>query len=323
MLKNNFTWQPTASIKNLKLRAEVLAKTRAFFAAREIIEVETPLLASSTITDINIQSFISQYRLAGGNTEKSLYLQTSPEFAMKRLLASGSGSIFQICKAFRNEEYGRLHNPEFTILEWYHLDFDHHDLMNEMDDFLQYILGANKAERISYQESFKKYLAIDPLASNSSELQQIALEKNLNNIEGLDKDGWLNILFAKFIEPNLGIKQPTFVYDFPASQAALARINTSDQRVASRFEVFINGIELANGFHELADANEQRQRFLNDLEKRHHLNLPQPPLDEYFLAAIDHLPNCSGVAMGIDRLLMIIANALDIKEVIAFPITHA
>jgi elongation factor P--(R)-beta-lysine ligase len=307
----NISWRPTATFENIRLRAEILAKIRAFFAVRDILEVETPLLGRSTITDPNIQSFTSQ---------ETLYLQTSPEFAMKRLLAAGSGSIFQIGKAFRNEECGRLHNPEFTILEWYHLGFDHHDLMGEMDEFLYYLLELPKAERLSYQQAFKKYLAIDPLSCDIQELRRVALQRGLNDFSELDQDGWLNILFANFIEPNLGIDRPVFIYDFPLSQAALARINENDPSVASRFEVFVNGIELGNGFHELANAIEQRQRFLRDLEKRQQLNLSQPPLDENFLAAIDYLPDCAGVAIGIDRLLMIMVNTKNIEDVIAFPI---
>ena len=315
----NVSWRPTATFENLRLRAEVLTKIRAFFTARDILEVETPLLERSTITDPNIQSFTSRYHLAGSDKEEVLYLQTSPEFAMKRLLAAGSGSIFQIGKAFRNEECGQLHNPEFTILEWYHLGFDHHDLMGEMDEFLYYLLELPKAEKLSYQQAFKKYLAIDPLSCNTQELRRVALQRGLNDFAKLDHDGWLNILFANFIEPNLGIDRPVFIYDFPVSQAALSRINEGDPRVASRFEVFINGIELSNGFHELANASEQHQRFLRDLEKRQQLNLPQLSLDDRFLAAIDYLPDCAGVAMGIDRLLMIMANTKNIEDVVAFP----
>jgi elongation factor P--(R)-beta-lysine ligase len=324
-MKSNLinSWQPTASLAHINLRAQMLTKIRAFFAARNILEVETPLLGHSSITDPNIQSVTSQYNFAGSTKQQTLYLQTSPEFAMKRLLAAGSGSIFQICKAFRNEECGNLHNPEFTILEWYHLDFNHHDLMDEMDEFLNYVINSNKAERLSYQDAFKKYLAIDPLNSNTSELRNCALKHNLNDIADLEKDGWLNILFTNFIEPHLGINAPSFIFDFPASQAALAQINKTDPRVASRFEVFINGVELANGFHELANSEEQHQRFLHDLKKRQQLNLPQIPLDNNFLTAVDHLPNCAGVALGIDRLLMIIAKTKNIADVITFPINNS
>jgi elongation factor P--(R)-beta-lysine ligase len=322
VLKNS-SWQPTAAIENIRLRAEILAKIRAFFSTRNILEVETPLLSHSTITDPNIHSFISHYNLTGSNAQEILYLQTSPEFAMKRLIAAGSGSIFQICKAFRNEEQGNLHNPEFTILEWYHLNFDHHDLMNEMDEFLVYVINSKRAEKLTYQEAFIKYLQIDPLANDTFELRKCALNKGLNDIANLDKDGWLNILFAEFIEPNLGITTPTFIYNYPASQAALAQINHSDPRVANRFEVFINGIELANGFHELANSNEQRQRFEKDLHRRQKLNLPSIPLDNNFLASLDYFPNCAGVALGIDRLLMIISKAKNIEEVIAFPVSNS
>jgi len=316
-------WQPTSSLKNIYLRAKVLTKIRSFFMERNIVEVETPLLSHGVITDPNIHSFVSEYHLPGSGKKEILYLQTSPEFAMKRLLAAGSGSIFQISKAFRNEECGAMHNPEFTILEWYHLGYNHHELMDEIDAFLGYLFNFSKAERWSYQEVFKKFLFIDPLICDISEFRDLALQHGLNDIDGLNKDGWLNILFSSFIEPNLGNGKPAFVYDFPASQAALARINKNDPRVASRFEVYISGIELGNGFHELSDSQEQRQRFGYDLKRRSELNLSQLPLDENFLTAIDYLPDCSGVAIGLDRLLMIMIGTKNIEDVIAFPIKNA
>lgn len=317
-----FDWQPTTNLEALKLRAGLLQKIRAFFAERQVLEVETPLLSHGTITDPNILSFITSYGL---NKPVNLYLQTSPEFAMKRLLSSGSGSIYQICKAFRHEDFGSQHNPEFTILEWYRLDFDHHALMQDMDEFLQYTANTKPAEKLSYQEAFKKYLNIDPLAASLTELISCARQNGLNDIDDLDRDGWLNILMSTFIEPNLGLKnKPTIIYDYPSSQAALARISTSNPAVAERFEVYIDGIELANGFHELANAKEQRQRFVNDLFKRKQLNIPEVAIDENFLAALAHdFPDCAGVALGIDRLLMIIAKTKNIADVIAFPISRA
>ncbi|MCK4870003.1 MAG: elongation factor P--(R)-beta-lysine ligase [Gammaproteobacteria bacterium] len=308
------SWQPSASLINIRARAEVLAKIRAFFAARDVLEVETPLLTHSTIPDPNIASFKTTLN------NKNLYLQTSPEFAMKRLLASGTESIYQICKAFRYDESGKLHNPEFTMLEWYRVDFDHHALMQEMDALLHALLQTKPAEKITYQESFQKHLNIDPLNCSLDDLRTCAQQNGLNDIPDLDKDGWLNILLIRFIEPHLGFTQPTFIYNFPKSQAALARINDD---VAERFEVYINGVELANGFHELSDTNEQRQRFIADLKKRAQLKLEQPPLDEYFLQALaNNFPNCSGVALGIDRLLMLYTKTKAINEVIAFTIDN-
>ncbi len=318
---NSSSWRPTATVAALKARAQLLSKIRKFFAAREVLEVETPLLSHSTITDPNIHSFLTKYNL--GNNSTDLYLQTSPEFAMKRLLASSSGSIYQICKAFRHEDHGKQHNPEFTILEWYRIDFDHNDLMQEMDEFLQYTINTKPAEKISYCELFKQYLGLCPLDSSIKTLQQCARKHSLNIIPNLTYDDWLNLLLTHVIEPHLGIDQPTFIYDYPASQAALARINPDNSKVAERFEVYINGVELANGFHELADSQEQRQRFMADLEHRHELNLPTMPLDENFLAALDELPNCAGVALGIDRLHMIQHQSNSIEEVLAFPVTIA
>jgi lysyl-tRNA synthetase class 2 len=299
----------------IKARAQLLAKIREFFATRNILEVETPLLDYSTIPDPNIHSFVAKYG------RKNLYLQTSPEFAMKRLLAKGTGSIYQICKAFRNEEAGAQHNPEFTILEWYHIDFDHHTLMDEMDELLHYILGAKPAQRFSYQQIFMQYLGVDPLASSIEKLQQCALKNGLNNIPDLTSDDWLNLLLTHVIEPHLGQNQPTFIYDYPASQAALARISESDSRVAERFEVYIKGLEIANGFHELNNSQEQRQRFVHDLQKRRELGLAEIPIDEQFLQALDNnFPDCAGVAVGIDRLLMLLLDTRSIQDVIMFPL---
>lgn len=313
--KNKVNWQPTTSLTALKARANLLAKIREFFAARQVLEVETPLLSHATIPDPNIHSFATQY------FKETLYLQTSPEFAMKRLLAKGSGDIFQICKAFRNEEHGFQHNPEFTILEWYRVGFDHHALMQDMDDFLHFLLNTNPAEKVTYQAVFQKYLSIDPLNCSTSELIAYAKQHGINEIPDLDKDSWLNLLFAEIIEPKLGLNRPTFIYNYPASQAALAKINGD---IAERFELFIDGIELANGFHELTDATEQRMRFEEENDKRLKQNLPTAPLDENFLAALKHgMPNCAGVAVGIDRLLLLIARKKNIKHVISFPVTHA
>lgn len=308
-------------LKALHLRAQLLAKIREFFAKHDVLEVETSLLSHSSITDPNLHSFMTQYHISSDKRPETLYLQSSPEFAMKRLLALGCGSIYQICKAFRNNEYGHQHNPEFTILEWYRVGFDHHELMDEMDEFLHFILNSAPAEKLSYHQVFEKHLQVDPHTSSTEELQKCALQKGLNNISKLDRDGWLNILLTHFIEPYLGHNKPTFIYDFPASQAALAKISKKSSAVAERFEVYINGIEIANGFHELTDAREQRQRFVTDLQKRRELNLPEIPVDENFLTALDNnFPDCAGIAVGVDRLLMLLMGTKSIKDVISFPI---
>lgn len=294
-------WQPTASIENLKKRAKIIAKVRSFFAKRNILEVETPLLSRTTVTDVHLHSI----KTMGG-----LYLQTSPEYAMKRLLAAGSGSIYQICKAFRDDESGRLHNSEFTILEWYRIGFTHHDLMDEVEELLQYVLNYSKAERFTYQEIFEKFLKINPHTINLKDLQNYARENKID-LQINDRDTLLQLLMSKKIEPEL--KNMVFIYDYPKTQAALAKIRGE---VAERFEVYVDGVELANGFHELQDAKEQRERFLHDLAKRKKLNYPVVSLDEHFLAALEYgFPACAGVALGVDRLVMLALNASHINQV--------
>lgn len=322
------TWQPTATLHNLHLRAAILQKIRSFFAERNVLEVETPLLSHATATDLHLHSFKTEYYPAANTPSQTLYLQTSPEFAMKRLLAAGSGSIFQICKAFRNEgESGRLHNPEFTLLEWYRVGFDHHTLMDEMDTLLQSILNRAPAKRITYAELFQNYAGIDPHTTANNEIKTRALELGLTEIAGIqndDRDTWLQLLMTHFIEPQLPINQATFIYDFPATQAALARIRPGNPSVAERFEVYVGSIELANGFHELTDVQEQRQRFLNDNKQRKESGCPEAPIDQHLLAALNAgLPNCAGVALGIDRLILLAAQAQALAEVISFSVANA
>lgn len=318
-------WQPSAPIKKLKKRAEIIKNIRQFFADRDVLEIDTPLMCHTSVTDPFIESIPTIYKPSDQRDYPHFYLQTSPEYAMKRLLAAGSGSIYQICKAFRQGEVGRFHNPEFTMMEWYRLGFDHHQLMNEMDDLLQTVLQCKKAERFSYQMLFKVYLNIDPHRATVSELRKVALQNNIQlNTETEDKDTWLNLLMSHVIEPQLGLQMPCFVFDFPASQAALARIIPGEIPVAARFEVYIKGIELANGFYELQDVAEQRLRFENNLAIRKALGLAHLPIDEYFLSALSHgLPDCSGVALGVDRLIMIATESESIQEVLSFDISRA
>jgi len=295
---------------NIHLRAETFTKIRNFFAARNVIEVETPLLSHATNPAPHLNSFCLD----------NLYLQTSPEFAMKRLLANGSGDIYQICKAFRKDEIGRLHNPEFTILEWYRLGFNHHDLMAEVNEFLKVTINAPESKRFSYGQVFAEFLQIDPHANDLNQLKTAAQKNNLSvaNLSD-DYDTWLQLLFTHLIEPKLGQEYPVFIYDFPASQAMLAKVRTEEPKIASRFEVYFKGIELANGFHELSDAEEQRKRFIQDLATRQELKLPPIPLDENFLLALPNLPDCSGVALGIDRLLLLAANVTSLNEILCYP----
>jgi lysyl-tRNA synthetase class 2 len=246
---------------------------------------------------------------------------------MKRLLAANSGPIFQICKAFRDGESGRHHNPEFTLLEWYRPGYDHHQLMDEMDDLLREILHKGSAERISYEEVFQQFIGVSPHDATAESLMDCAKSLGLNEVENLDttdRDDWLHLLMTHTIEPHIGSGNPTFVYDYPVSQSALARVRPGDPPVAERFEVYVEGVELANGFHELTDIGEQRSRFLSDLKKRQDLGLEPVPIDERLLAALDAgLPACAGVALGVDRLVALAAGAKGLAEVVAFPIDRA
>lgn len=318
---SQLTWQPSAPLANLRQRAEIIRKIRVFFALKQVWEVETPALASATSCDPYIESFRTQFFSPGQTKGPYYYLQTSPEFHMKRLLAAGSGAIFQIAKAFRNGEQGRFHQPEFTMLEWYRPGFDHHQLMDEMDELLQCILPFPPAQRKSYPAIFEELLGIDPIFASGKMLQDCAQRQGIEQV-GLnseDKDGWLNLLMSHCIEPQLGQHGPTFIYDFPASQAALARLKPDNPALAERFEVYIYGIELANGFNELTDSLEQRARFEHHLAQRTASGLPASPLDEYLLAALTAgLPPCAGVALGVDRLCMIALQVKHINEVISF-----
>ncbi|NVK26338.1 MAG: elongation factor P--(R)-beta-lysine ligase [Gammaproteobacteria bacterium] len=328
-------WQPSATVETLKQRAKFLAKVRRFFADRNVMEVETPILSQGTVTDVHLDAFTTQFEHSSNDSGSAqLYLQTSPEFAMKRLLAAGSGAIYQLGKAFRNECAGRFHNPEFTMLEWYRPGYDDHQLMAEVDDLVQNLLACSPAVKLTYQQAFQQYLNIDPLTITTDELKTLVLTYSdddwLRNNK--DKDIFLQWLFSMRIEPQLGKLQqndsetfvPCFVYDFPASQASLAKVNEVDSRVAHRFELYFQGVELANGFYELQDADEQLQRFQNDNELRRQNHLPQKPVDKNFIDALQSgLPECSGVALGIDRLFMLQQGISTIAQVLSFDINKA
>lgn len=309
-------WKPSAALHNLKARAQLLSDIRGFFAEREVLEVDTPAISHHGVTDRYMRSMT-----VGVSSTEQGFLQTSPEYAMKRLLAAGYGSIYQVCKAFRQDEVGAKHNPEFTMLEWYQPGFDHFQLMDEVFELITEVLGPKQRQDLTYQQGFIDYLGIDPLSIKDDELEQFA-RSNLGSLpEDLERDDFLSLLFEDKIEPQLG-QQGTvsFIYDYPASQAALARISETDQRVAHRFELYIEGVELANGFYELADSQQQLERFEADNRWRVENNLPEIAIDQRFIAALEHgLPECSGVALGLDRLLMIKLNTKDIQQVIAFP----
>ncbi|WP_194090324.1 elongation factor P--(R)-beta-lysine ligase [Vibrio hibernica] len=319
-------WQPSASIPQLQQRAKLIQQIRAFFANRNVLEVDTPAMSHATVTDVHLHTFKTEFIGPDFAHGQPVFLMTSPEFHMKRLLAAGSGCIYQINKAFRNEENGRYHNPEFTMLEWYRVGFDHHDLMAEMDALLQLVLSCQSCEKMTYQQAFLQVLQVCPLEGSMQQLKQAAATLGLSDIAEpeQDRDTLLQLLFSIGIEPHIGKIVPVMVYDFPASQAALAKINQDDKRVADRFEVYFKGMELANGFHELDDAKEQLSRFEQDNQQRLAMGLKPQPIDHHLIAALDAgLPQCAGVALGIDRLIMLAIGCDHIDQVTAFPFPRA
>jgi lysyl-tRNA synthetase class 2 len=319
-------WQPTATMAFLKKRASLISLIRSFFSSRDVMEVETPAMSHATVTDVHLHTFTTRFIGPGYADGRELFFMTSPEFHMKRLLAAGSGSIYQMGRAFRNEESGRHHNPEFTMLEWYRVGFDHHQLMDEVDELLMLLLKTRNAERMSYQDAFITHLQVCPLSASMKELRSAAAKLGLSDIAERehDRDTLLQLLFSVGVEVKIGQAVPAFVYDFPASQAALAKVNPKDPRVADRFEVYFQGIELANGFHELDNPKEQLTRFEKDNEKRIAMGLEAQPIDHHLIAALEAgLPPCAGVALGVDRLIMLAVGASHIDEVVAFPFPRA
>lgn len=317
-------WRPGASLDVLRARARLLADVRRFFAERGVLEVETPILSRAGTTDPNLESFTSHYAGPGAPGGEPLFLQTSPEFFMKRLLAAGSGPVYQVGRVFRNGESGRRHNPEFTLLEWYRPGFDHHQLMDEVEQLLAGLLSlqtdGRRAERLSYAEAFQRHAGIDPHNADAAALAQCAADCGLRPSSDLnDRDGWLDLLLVTVVEPALGVDGLTFLYDYPASQAALARVRPGVPALAERFEVYLHGIELANGFHELADAREQAERFAAERRLRAQRGQADVPEDRRLLEALEHgLPDCAGVAVGLDRLLMAALGADSLDQVLAF-----
>ena len=315
-------WQPSATLRALQMRAAVLGRIRSFFADRDVLEVETPALSAAAVTDLQLESFQIQV----GDAGCAMYLQTSPEFAMKRLLAAGCGAIYQICKAFRVGEVGRLHNPEFTLLEWYRPGFDHLALMNEVEELLDAILGCGQGHRFTYREIFERLVEIDPFTIALGALREHCGVLGLIGADSLDREACLDFLVDRQVLPKLG-QGLVFIHDFPASQAALARIRTgglTDPPVAERFEAFVGGIELGNGYHELADPAEQGERFERDRVERQRRGLPAMPGDPRLLAALGAgLPDCAGVAIGVDRLIMLAADLDTIEAIMSFSYPRA
>jgi len=316
-------WQPSANLASLRRRAQALATTRDFFRARNVLEVETPAIINSPVSDVNIVSV----RLDVPGREFSSFLHTSPEYAMKRLLASGSGDIYQLCRVFRGAERGRQHNPEFTMVEWYRLGFSLEELMQEVAALVQALLGRElPVEMLSYRDAVKRHAGFDPLDADDATLQRAAqaLGFEAQRSRAASRNELLDLIVGAQVGPALGAAALTFVHRYPASQAALARLDAGDPRLALRFELYCEGMELANGYHELTNAAEQRLRFDADQQARAARGLPAFSLDRYLLAALDAgLPDCAGVALGFDRVLMLAMNASSIDEVLAFPVERA
>lgn len=309
------SWRPTASLETLQRRARLMDDVRAFFRERGVLEVETPYLSAGAATDPHLHSLVT--RLAD---DRELYLHTSPEFPMKRLLAAGAGPIWQACRVFRDGEAGRRHNPEFTMLEWYRPGFDSEALMDEIEALIAAVGGpAGPARRVPWRDAFREAVGVDPFAADAESLAARGRELGLH-ADRMDRHAWLDLMFSEVVCARLPAGRPVFITRFPAEKAALARLCPDDPRCAERFEYFIGPLELANGYHELTDAAEQRARFDRDLAHRRAAGLPEPPPDERLLAALaDGMPDACGVALGLDRLLMSVSGAASIDEVLAFP----
>ena len=311
-------WQPGASLATLRQRSRVLAQLRDFFHQRQVMEVDVPLLSRATVTDLNIDS------IQALNANDAAYLQTSPEYFMKRLLASGSGDIYSLGKAFRSAESGRRHNPEFTLLEWYRCGWDEHQLMDEVAALIATLVPDIAVLRCSYADVFIQHLQVDPHLIDLAELQRLAVSASSEAWAEETRANCLDLLFSVLIEPQLedGL---VLVYDYPACQAALAKCAEDSQgrRISRRFEGFFNRVELANGYCELTDATEQASRFAEDQRLRQQSGKAAVAADQHLLAAMEAgLPECAGVAMGVDRLLMQLQGAESIEQVMPFSWTR-
>ena len=313
-------------LKNLRLRAETYAQIRAFFASREVLEVETPILSAAGNTDPNIQSFRTRFsgHVDAGAPER--WLRTSPEFPLKRLLAAGLGDCYELGRVFRDGEAGGRHNPEFTMLEWYRVGWDEARLAREVIDLLERVLvQAGRTFDVvetTYRGLFGDALGIDPLTDPLERLQAPLASSGIDP-EGLERDDWLDLLMTHKIQPAFPRDRITVVSDYPASQCALARIREDDPPVAKRFEAYVGPYEVANGYHELNDPVEQRARFERDNAKRRARGLDEVPIDENLLAVLGRMPDCAGVALGVERLLMVLARTDAIADVLAFPFSEA
>jgi lysyl-tRNA synthetase class 2 len=337
-------FRPSAGWDNLRLRADLLRRTREFFHRHGFLEVETPILSADTVVDRHLDPFcieLGRVRETHHDTPRSvrcthptscssprrLWLQTSPEFCMKRLLAAGAGAIYQITRSFRQGEQGPLHNPEFTIVEWYRPGDGMDEGMQLLGELCEVLLGRGPAERLSYRRVFQEHVGLDPHTADPEALVSAVSVKGITPPKSLsaeDRDGWLDLLLAGCVGPRLGCERPAILYDYPVGQAALARIRDDDPPVAERFELFVSGIELANGYHELTDAAELRQRNAkNNALRRSDGNAPLPEQSRLLSAMDAGLPHSTGVALGFDRVVMLAAGAKNLGEVTAFPMDRA
>ena len=321
-------WQPSASFETLRLRARLNACIRTFFAERDVLEVETPVMSVAGNTDPNIASFHLQFSGRTDGAPRTRWLRTSPEYPLKRLLAAGLGDCYELGRVFRDGEAGGRHNPEFTMLEWYRLGWDHQRLIDETAQLVQAALAlvgrTATLKRIGYHDLYREHLGIDPHTANLEQLRDAMGEVRIDP-SGLTRDDWLDLLMTHRLQPTFASDQLLAVHDYPASQCALARLGERDGvPVAERFELYLGPLELANGYHELADAAEQGQRFDRDLALRQQRGDTLPPRDERLLEALQAgFPHCAGVAMGIDRLLMAMLGSPRIADVVAFDFGRA
>ena len=320
---------PTADWPTLRLRAELLRKTRAFFHERGFLEVETPILSADTVVDRHLDPLVTT--LEGVGPPRTLYLQTSPEFAMKRLMAAGGEAIFQIAHAFRQGERGPRHNPEFTLVEWYRKGDDYAAGRQFLSELCEALLGRGPAESVTYRQAFLQQVGFDPLTTATSEIADIvrrllpeAAAAFDASAQPADRDAWLDLLLTSLVERHLGFARPTILCDYPPSQAALAQVRADDPPVAERFELYVDGLELANGYHELLDADTLLRRNEENNQLRATDGKPTLPAESRLLSAMRHgLPPCTGCALGFDRIVMLAAGKRDIAEVLPFPIERA
>ncbi len=322
-------FRPTAPLENLRRRAELLSQLRSFFQHRQFLEVETPLLSADTVIDRHLDPLPVTLVQRPSNPPQgpTLWLQTSPEFAMKRLLASGATAIYQVTHAFRGAERGQLHNPEFTMAEWYRVGDTMRDGMQLLADLIEQLLGYGRPEVVTYQQAFLKHANVDPHQAPLERLIGAADKLDIlipESIDHDDRDEWLNLLMAERVQPHLGLDRPTILCEYPESQAAMANVRPGPPPVAERFELFVRGIELANGYHELLDADELEHRNQRVNGQRRESGKYELPEQSRLLRAMQHgLPQCSGTALGFDRLVMLALGATSLDEVIAFPIDRA